>query len=566
MMHLQGNLGNLEQIQKQTIIVIHPGSLYVRIGRASDSNPHTELHAIARKRYPGGLKHCDSMLPPLAHMTGEVLQEMEDCRLQVSHTLQSCLQSDGRRRYATPPQQIAAFNRRVQPEVISSSGGEWTKQEGNCVIGNEVLHINPALDYNVHFPIRRGELNVHSGVGGSLTSVLTDLQDIWSWVIQFKLDIPISDLKHYRAVLIVPDIYNRHYLRELMTLLLNKMGFGSCFLLQDHVAATFGAGLPCACVIDCGHQKTSVSCVEDGISHPATRVRIGYGGGDITQSLHWLLQKCAFPYKGCDPGNNSLDALLLQNLKHDSCHINLDVCGCTERQFLIQQPKLTCISYTIQMADECLIAPLGFFSPELLGVTGVKSVVTQERSTGDPQDPHDADYLRETSRRGAKEVLEPTPEGVNPESGGGGGGEEDIVVDAMLESQPGVAPQPTEFVLSPGQLLGLDQAILQSIDRCGSDDLKRKMYSSILIVGGGMKFQGISTWLQNRIALQIPYMLRSEQMDIVTAPKEMDPQITSWIGASILCCLESAQELWIHPKEWEKYSVKILRERAPFMW
>lgn len=42
-------------------------------------------------------------------------------------------------------------------------------------------------------------------------------------------------------------------------------------VLQDHVAATFGAGLPCACVVDCGHQKTSVSCVEDGICHPATR-------------------------------------------------------------------------------------------------------------------------------------------------------------------------------------------------------------------------------------------------------------------------------------------------------
>lgn len=55
-------------------------------------------------------------------------------------------------------------------------------------------------------------------------------------------------------------------------------------------------------------------------------------------------------------------------------------------------------------------------------------------------------------------------------------------------------------------------------------------------------------------------------MDIVTAPKEMDPQITTWIGASILSCLESAQELWIHPQEWEKFSVKILRERAQFMW
>ena len=41
---------------------------------------------------------------------------------------------------------------------------------------------------------------------------------------------------------------------------------------QDHVAATFGAGLGYACVVDVGDQKTSVSCVEDGISHRSTRV------------------------------------------------------------------------------------------------------------------------------------------------------------------------------------------------------------------------------------------------------------------------------------------------------
>lgn len=38
------------------------------------------------------------------------------------------------------------------------------------------------------------------------------------------------------------------------------------------MAATFGAGLGYACVVDVGDQKTSVSCVEDGISHPSTRV------------------------------------------------------------------------------------------------------------------------------------------------------------------------------------------------------------------------------------------------------------------------------------------------------
>jgi actin-related protein 8 len=36
-------------------------------------------------------------------------------------------------------------------------------------------------------------------------------------------------------------------------------------------------------VVDVGDQKTSISCVEDGISHPETRIHLDYGGGDITQ-------------------------------------------------------------------------------------------------------------------------------------------------------------------------------------------------------------------------------------------------------------------------------------------
>lgn len=47
-----------------------------------------------------------------------------------------------------------------------------------------------------------------------------------------------SDLHMYKAVLIVPDIYQRGHLRELMNLLLLKMGFGSCFLIQVSVFNT----------------------------------------------------------------------------------------------------------------------------------------------------------------------------------------------------------------------------------------------------------------------------------------------------------------------------------------
>lgn len=41
--------------------------------------------------------------------------------------------------------------------------------------------------------------------------------------------------------------------------------------------------------------------------------------------------------------------------------------------------------------------------------------------------------------------------------------DDDIVVDAM---DTVVSATDKEFVVNPGQILGLDQAVLQSIDRC----------------------------------------------------------------------------------------------------
>ncbi|XP_043280182.1 actin-related protein 8 [Venturia canescens] len=558
-----------EQIQAQTVIIIHPGSQNLRMGRASDLNPCTILNAIARRRKPGGTVYQDASLPSLVSRTKELTQAMEESRLQVSHTLQSCLQSDGRRRYATPPQQIAAFNRRSNPEIGSASVEEWIKTERDEIFGDDILHLNPQEDFNVHFPYRRGELNVHSGPGGSLRAVLADLKAIWEYVLTARLNIPLKDLRHYRAILIIPDIYNRLYLKELTTLMLCEIGFGGCFLLQDHVAATFGAGLGYACVIDVGDQKTSVSCVEDGISHRNTRVRMDYGGGDITQTFYWLLQKCAFPYKNCEPSNR-LDALLLSQMKQDFCHVDLNVCGSQEKTFVVRKPKQPTEKYTLQVGDECLVAPLSLFQPELFKVTGPHVVHVQKRSMGDSEDPHDENYLRETSRRGIKENLEQTLEMQEEVTTPAVAGEEEVVVDAVDSAPAALSNRdldaPRDFVVGPQQSLGLDHAVLQSIDRCPTDDLKRKMYSCVLVVGSGMKFQGIGMWLHNRISLQIPYMYRAEQLDIITQPKEMDPGMTTWKGAAILSCLESAQELWIEKQEWERIGVRILRERAPFIW
>lgn len=229
--------------QAQKIIIFHPGSLYLRIGRASDLNPYRILHVIARRRKTGGKFHRDSLLPMQIEKSKEVMSEIEDFRLQVSHTLQACLQSDGKKRYATPPQQISAFNRRSHPVQVKEQRFNFLQTSADFIVGDDVLSLDPKDPWNIHFPWRRGDFNLHSNVGGSMTAVISDLQQIWLSVLQCIMGISAKELSSYKAVLVVPDIYNHTHLKELTNLLLNKMKFGSCFLIQDHVAGTFGAGL-----------------------------------------------------------------------------------------------------------------------------------------------------------------------------------------------------------------------------------------------------------------------------------------------------------------------------------
>lgn len=110
------------------------------------------------------------------------------------------------------------------------------------------------------------------------------------------------------------------------------------------------------------------------------------------------------------------------------------------------------------------------------------------------------------------------------------------------------------------------------------------MYSSILVVGGGLKFEGACAWLKSKISLnaqQVYYgglfnslfsiqyfhiIIISGHIEIISSPKDLDPQIVTWKGAAILAGLESSNELWISGKEWSSWSIRILKERAMFNW
>jgi len=296
-------------------------------------------------------------------------------------------------------------------------------------------------------------------------------------------------------------------------------------------------------VVDVGDQKVSVSCVEDGISHPGTRIMIGFGGGDVTQVLHHLCQQNGFPYQDCDP-KSAPDGLLLHKLKEETCHLELE-----EGSLLRHSFSSPGHSYSVYLGDERIVAPLALFQLELLEVTGPKGASVSTKDPGDAEDPHDQHYLRETSRKYTK--TGEIQQGTEP------GNQEADFEEVDLE---GVNLGPN----MRAEVLPLDQAIVRSIENCTGEEMKKKMYAAILVVGGGFRFPGAAKYLQSRIlaSLGSPTQL----VEVIIDAKDFESDTTVWRGAAVMANMESAQELWLRPREWSKHGQKLLRERAPFPW
>ncbi|XP_078580400.1 actin-related protein 8-like isoform X3 [Branchiostoma floridae x Branchiostoma japonicum] len=236
-------------------------------------------------------------------------------------------------------------------------------------------------------------------------------------------------------------------------------------------------------------------------------------------------------------------------------------------------------------------APMGLFYPQLFGLVATSLVHTQLRNQGDPEDIHDEHYLlqtQSTQQQVAKAVaekkakasskqdhgpdgdktapdskpsLEPRHKRAREDAGGSEAKHRRGVFRLPSASRRGSEPAPLK-------LMGVDQAILHSIECCASDETKKKMFSCILVVGGGMKFPGVQNFLLHRVRSQLPAKYRNiaNTMEVITRPKDQDPQMVCWKGAAVLACLDTTQELWVGQREWRKFGIRILRERSPFVW
>eukprot|EP01134_Creolimax_fragrantissima_P008119 CFRG8119T1 len=168
-------------------------------------------------------------------------------------------------------------------------------------------------------------------------------------------------------------------------------------------------------------------------------------------------------------------------------------------------------------------------------------------------------------------------------SGGSGGGTKTetncyaVVAQAERARSEKDMLESVEMERKIAALRGIDEVIAWAISRCGQsasgvgagEDIMKKMYTSILLVGGGQMFRGYSSLLEQRLYARVPAAFRKgaqKAVQVIESPKDMDARMLAWKGGSILARLDLTDAFWIEKDEWLERGVGVLRDVLPFIW
>lgn len=113
--------------------------------------------------------------------------------------------------------------------------------------------------------------------------------------------------------------------------------------------------------------------------------------------------------------------------------------------------------------------------------------------------------------------------------------------------------------------MALEEAIMMSISRVGRTDLKRKLFNSVLLVGGGANMKGIVGSIEDRLIRKLEGTTEQvESVEVLSNQRDIGSHALSWRGAAIAAQSEVAKDMYILQAEWHEGGTRVLREKAPF--
>ncbi|TMW88728.1 hypothetical protein EJD97_018189 [Solanum chilense] len=539
------------------IVVINPGSANIRIGLAQHDTPFNIPHCISRRTSQLPKRNAqdqmlNSQVTTAQHMERERAYDIVASLLRIPFLDEEVANSSYPRKMgrvdAYPPQNnmkepVFTWTDIFEKNVPHSSTTEDVPNEGDTsesptlkeskikvepnsserkyreyICGEEALRISPTEPYCLRRPIRRGHLNVSQYY--PTQQVLEDLYTIWEWILVEKLHISHRERSMYSAILVIPETFDNREIKEMLSIVLRDLRFGSAVVHQEGLAAVFGNGLSTACIVNMGAQVTSVICVEDGVVLPTTQISLRFGGEDISRCLLWTQRHHqTWPPIRTDALSKPVDLLMLNRLKESYCQIKE---GEVEAVAMVHsyedgmQPgshktRLTALN----------VPPMGLFYPMLL--------------VPDVYPPPPRSWFNDYD-----DMLEDTWHMDFP-----GGG-----AYPMWESYPVFQTKPKKE-----DIIGLAEAITKSILLTGRIELQRKLFCSMQLIGGAASIYGLIPAVEERVLHAIPSHEAIDTVEVLQS--RTNPAFVSWKGGAILGILDISREAWIHREDWIKNGIHI---------
>lgn len=504
---------------------------------------------------------------------------------------------------------VVNYNDRTPPETISEHNDpmriEWTeipknpKDAPDFVTGKEALRIpddsNPR--YKLLWPLQHGWYNEHDY--SNKTALFEDIATIIEDAIKQQLSLrKKKDWAQYGCVFVIPDLYERQYVIQILEMLMREFGFGRVCFIQESLAATFGAGYVSCCVVDIGAQKTSICCVEEGMCIENSRVNLKYGGADVTDLFMKMMLFDHFPYSDINL-KRRYDYLLAEELKTRFCTLNEAEISVQLYDFHVRAPRQDTRKYTFKTYDEVLLAPRAFFEPSIFDhsekLKGRRKLVgrSEDLYDGSPNDPVSA------AQSAIVQLINPQAAAPEPSFNGDSNNVltastpmrhalnhfsrfNDSELPASALGSPAPEGDGTPVPAGEGNLDGmltalgssvrddvlpvisLDEAILTSIVHGSRSDVKkeRDFLGAVMVIGGGSQIPGFHTYLEEKLKQRRPGYVK----DIVIgmAPRELDPQGVMWKGASVFGKLRGTNDSWIGRMEYDRLGARLLAYKC--MW
>ncbi|KAI9691368.1 MAG: actin-like protein arp8 [Bogoriella megaspora] len=522
------------------------------------------------------------------------------------------------------------YNKRTPPDMIPEHNDphriDWTEipnipsKAPDFITGNAALRIpdNSKPKYRLFWPIRYGVLNEKDYASKNLLyqDLATIIEDALKTQLSLKRKV---ERAQHNCVFVIPDLYDRIYVTQVLEMLIKDFGFGRVCFIQESLAATFGAGYSQGCVVDMGAQKTSICCVDDGMCVEESRVNLKVGGWDVTDAFMRMMLFDHFPYADIDL-RRRYDFLLGEELKQKFCTMNEADISVQLFDFHLRAPGQDTRKYQFKTYDEPLLAPMGYFRPTILDhserLKGRRRLVDRSYDLYDglPNDAISSAQLTViqyasnvpvlTSALPAPAIEVPpativssTPNRQGPlsllnrlqeneatprSSEAGSPAPEGAATPQIRAASPGaVANQETanaQAHAAAGALqqsiqqdrtlpvMPLDQAIMTSVITAGrGEDRKiREFAGGIMVVGGGGKIPGFKQMLEERLQALHP----AYQRDVMVGspPRELDPQVLAWKGASVFGKLSLTNDSWIGQTEYDMLGSRILAYKCMWAW